>query len=46
MTALALATRAYVIDHGRVTKSGPAMGLARDPAICEAYMGLSKAELQ
>ena len=46
MNALELANRAYVIDHGRVTKSGPAMGLASDPAICEAYMGLSKAELQ
>jgi len=43
---LELANRAYVIDHGRVTKSGPAIGIASDPAICEAYMGLSKAELQ
>jgi branched-chain amino acid transport system ATP-binding protein len=41
MNALELANRAYVIDHGRVTKSGPAIGLASDPAICEAYMGLS-----
>jgi branched-chain amino acid transport system ATP-binding protein len=41
MNALELANRAYVIDHGRVTKSGPATGLASDPAICEAYMGLS-----
>jgi len=41
MNALELADRAYVIDHGRVTKSGPAMGLANDPAIREAYMGLS-----
>jgi branched-chain amino acid transport system ATP-binding protein len=41
MNALELANRAYVIDHGRVTKSGLAMGLARDPAIREAYMGLS-----
>jgi branched-chain amino acid transport system ATP-binding protein len=41
MNALELANRAYVIDHGRVTKSGPAQGLANDRAICEAYMGLS-----
>jgi branched-chain amino acid transport system ATP-binding protein len=41
MNALELAGRAYVIDHGRVTKSGAAMGLASDPAIREAYMGLA-----
>jgi branched-chain amino acid transport system ATP-binding protein len=41
MNALELAHRAYVIDHGRVTKSGRASGLANDPAIREAYMGLS-----
>ena len=41
MNALELAARAYVFDHGRVVKSGPSMSLARDPAIGEAYMGLS-----
>jgi branched-chain amino acid transport system ATP-binding protein len=41
MNALELADRAYVVDHGRVTRSGPAMSLASDPAIREAYMGLS-----
>jgi branched-chain amino acid transport system ATP-binding protein len=41
MNALELANRAYVIDQGRVTKSGLASGLANDPAIREAYMGLS-----
>jgi branched-chain amino acid transport system ATP-binding protein len=41
MNALELADRAYVLDHGRVTRSGPAMSLAADPAIREAYMGLS-----
>jgi branched-chain amino acid transport system ATP-binding protein len=41
MSALELADRAYVVDHGRVTKSGPAVNLATDPAIREAYMGLS-----
>jgi branched-chain amino acid transport system ATP-binding protein len=41
MNALEIADRAYVIDHGRVIKSGPSAGLAGDPAIREAYMGLS-----
>jgi branched-chain amino acid transport system ATP-binding protein len=41
MNALELADRAYVIDHGRVTKAGPAMSLASDPAIREAYMGIA-----
>jgi branched-chain amino acid transport system ATP-binding protein len=41
MTALELATRAYVVDRGRVTKSGAARSLAADPAIREAYMGLA-----
>jgi branched-chain amino acid transport system ATP-binding protein len=41
MNALELADRAYVIDHGRVTKTGPAMSLASDPAIREAYMGIA-----
>ena len=41
MNALELADRAYVIDHGRVVKSGAAMNLVNDPAIREAYMGLA-----
>jgi branched-chain amino acid transport system ATP-binding protein len=41
INALELADRAYVVDHGRVTKTGPAMNLAYDPAIREAYMGLA-----
>ncbi len=41
MNALELAERAYVVDRGRVIMSGPAPVLARDPAIREAYMGLS-----
>jgi branched-chain amino acid transport system ATP-binding protein len=41
MNALELADRAYVVDHGRVTKSGPSLSLASDPTIREAYMGLS-----
>ncbi len=41
MNALELADRAYVMDHGRVVKSGAAAGLVNEPAIREAYMGLS-----
>jgi branched-chain amino acid transport system ATP-binding protein len=41
MNALELAGRAYVIDRGRVVKSGEATNLVNDPAIREAYMGLS-----
>jgi branched-chain amino acid transport system ATP-binding protein len=41
MNALELATRAYVIDQGRVTKAGLSTSLASDPAIREAYMGIA-----
>ena len=41
MNALELADRAYLIDHGRVTKHGPAASLANDPAIREAHMGIA-----
>ena len=41
INALELADRAYVVDHGRVIKTGPARNLAADPAIREAYMGLA-----
>lgn len=38
--ALDLADRAYVINRGTVSMSGPAKALAADPLIREAYMGL------
>jgi len=38
-TALDLAQRAYVMDSGRVTRSGPSATLRSDPAIREAYLG-------
>lgn len=41
MNALELAQRAYVIERGRITMSGEAKTLASDPAIREAYMGLT-----
>jgi branched-chain amino acid transport system ATP-binding protein len=40
MTALELADRAYVIDHGRMVKTAAARELVNDPAIREAYMGV------
>ena len=41
INALELAERAYVINRGRVSMSGEAAALAADPAIREAYMGLT-----
>ena len=37
--ALALAERAYVIEHGAVSLSGPAKELASDPRVQQAYLG-------
>ncbi len=39
--SLAIAGRAYVIEHGRVALSGPAATLADDPALKSAYLGLA-----
>ena len=41
MNGLDLAGRAFIIDHGRVTHSGAAAALSKDPAVREAYMGLA-----
>ena len=40
--ALALASRAYVLETGRVVISGPARALAADPRIRAAYLGLAE----
>jgi branched-chain amino acid transport system ATP-binding protein len=37
--ALALADRAYVLESGRVTLSGPCAEMARDPRVREKYLG-------
>jgi branched-chain amino acid transport system ATP-binding protein len=37
--ALALAHRAYVMESGCITLSGPARALANDPRVVEAYLG-------
>jgi branched-chain amino acid transport system ATP-binding protein len=39
--ALDFAHRAFVMDRGRITLAGNAQSLSKDPAIREAYMGLS-----
>ncbi|MBE0693890.1 MAG: ABC transporter ATP-binding protein [Aquamicrobium sp.] len=38
--ALAVSDRAYVIDHGRIVRSGQSSELGGDPAIQSAYMGI------
>src|SRR5213083_263663 len=40
--ALAFASRAYVLETGRVVISGPARALAADPRIRAAYLGLAE----
>ena len=40
--ALAVADRAYVLESGRVVKSGAGANLARDPELREAYLGLRR----
>src|SRR6266852_6798412 len=37
--ALEIASRAFVLETGAITLSGPAESLARDPRIREAYLG-------
>lgn len=43
--ALDIADRAYVLEHGRVTLSGPAVELAEDRRLQEAYLGLDPMEV-
>ncbi|MGA0560976.1 ABC transporter ATP-binding protein [Ancylobacter sp. VNQ12] len=40
MTAFELSHRAYIIENGRVTRSGASTELAQDPAISEAYLSI------
>ncbi|HVH62371.1 MAG TPA: ABC transporter ATP-binding protein [Candidatus Dormibacteraeota bacterium] len=40
-TALSISQFAYVIDTGRITRSGPSTELLADPAIKESYLGLA-----
>lgn len=41
MTALDLAHRAYVVDRGRISLSGPSAEIAEAPEVREAYIGVS-----
>jgi branched-chain amino acid transport system ATP-binding protein len=38
--ALAIADRAYVLENGRVTASGPAAQIAADERVQRAYLGV------
>ena len=38
--ALAIADRAYVMETGRITMSGPAQDLMADDRVREAYLGV------
>lgn len=42
LKALSVADKAYVLEQGRITKSGPGIELLKDPQIAEAYLGKSK----
>ena len=39
-TALEFADRAYVLETGRIVKSGPARGMLDDPVVKRAYLGI------
>jgi branched-chain amino acid transport system ATP-binding protein len=41
--ALALADRAYVLERGRVTLSGPATAIRSNPEVVRAYLGSVRA---
>lgn len=40
MTAFELSHRAYIVESGRVTRSGASAELARDPTVSEAYLSI------
>ncbi len=37
--ALQVADRAYILEQGKIVKQGPALDLAHDPVVREAYLG-------
>ncbi|HUZ87312.1 MAG TPA: ABC transporter ATP-binding protein [Candidatus Baltobacterales bacterium] len=41
-SALTVSEHAYVLETGRITKSGPSTALLADPSIQEAYLGLAR----
>lgn len=40
IAALAVADHAYVLDQGRIVRSGPASEVAADPIVVQAFLGL------
>jgi branched-chain amino acid transport system ATP-binding protein len=40
VAALAVADRAYVLDQGRIARSGSAADIAADPIVAQAFLGL------
>ena len=45
VAALELASYGFVLDHGRVTRHGPAADLLHDAAVREAYLGAANVTL-
>jgi branched-chain amino acid transport system ATP-binding protein len=43
--ALQVADRAYVLEQGRIVKTGPAHDIAQDPAVRAAYLGTKSARV-
>lgn len=44
LLALEISDQAYVIENGRITKSGPAKSLIHDPEVERSYLGLDATE--
>ena len=44
LLALEISDQAYVIENGRITKSGPATSLIHDPEVERSYLGLDASE--
>lgn len=40
MTAFELSHRAYIVENGRVARSGASVELARDPSVSDAYLSI------
>jgi len=39
LSTIETSDRGYVLENGRITLSGPAAELARNPRVIEAYLG-------
>jgi branched-chain amino acid transport system ATP-binding protein len=45
-SALAIADRGYVLEHGRIVLSGAAAELARNEGVARAYLGRTRGTLR